>query len=282
MIDRRALLIALAATPLSTRAETPPPDILFAEVRVNGRSGRFLVDTGAPRTVLDLPFAQAALVKLDDPTVLRGDGGRGAVGGHTAYNVAVQAEGGPGITVDPTAADLSGIRRAIGQPMGGILGSDYFGRLVLELDYRRGVVAFRDPTNAPPTGSQAIRILQTPYVAGVASHRGRRLAGSFQIDTGSNTAVELYAPASRRSFPGVQGQAVDTVGIAGQGRSFMAPLDRFEGAGLVLEGAMTDFADPLRPDDAPRNYAGLLGGPAFHGRVLTIDYARARLWLDAA
>jgi hypothetical protein len=279
MIDRRALLLAALSTPLAARAQTPTDDILFAAVTVNGRPARVLVDTGAPRSVLDLEFARAAAVQLESPTVLRGEGGVGVVAGHTAHDVKVEAAGGPDLILDPTVADLSQIGRAMGRPLSGILGSDYFGRLVLEMDYRTGAVAFRDPARPPPAGAQPVHILQTPYVRGTATHQGRRLIGSFQIDTGSNTAVEFHVSAARRSFPGVRGQAGETLGIAGAAQSRIAPLDRFEGAGLVLEGVLADFADTLRPDDAPRDYVGLLGGPAFHGRVLTIDYARNRMWL---
>lgn len=287
MPTRRAALVALlsAACPVSAGAQGDgrmAHELIFAEVAVNGRPGSFLVDTGAPTSVLDLAFAERAGARPGQPQTLRGAGGFGVVPGYILDNLTVQARGGPAMQLDPPGADLSPIASAMQRPLNGILGGDYMARLIVELDYRTGTLRLLDPArNAPPPDATPLTIRTTPYIQAAVTHQGRRVAATFQIDTGSNTAVEFAAAFARRAFPGVRGQAVDAVGLTGQTHKAIARLDVLEVAGLRLTGVEANFADALRPDDADRDYAGLIGGPVFAGRVVVIDYARSKLWFNS-
>jgi hypothetical protein len=283
MLSRRAALLALpllgAAASARAQGVAGVAELIFADVEVGGRTGAFLVDTGAPATVLDNGFAQAARVRLGEDSTLRGAGGFGAISGRIADGVELRAGAGPRITLDPAVADLAHIAQAMGRRLDGILGGDYFGRMALVLDYRTGGARFLDPGSlAPPAAATPLRIVSTPYVRAVAIHGGRRVEASFQIDTGSNTAVEFYAPFARRAFPQVKGEASESIGLTGQGEKRMARLDVFEVAGRTFNNLEANFADTLRPDDAGRDYAGIIGGPVFRGAVVTVDYARGRLW----
>lgn len=283
---RRALRLALAAALAggAAAAQTPAPtpaghELVFANVSVNGRDALFLVDTGAPTSLIDSAFAAQARLPLGEVQVLGGGGG--LVAGRIADNIAIQAEGGPTLRLDPSVTDLAQIADVFGHRLDGILGGDYFGRLVVSLDYRAGRAIFKEPGSVtPPPGATRLRIVSTPFVHAAAQVGQRRAEGSFQIDTGSNTAVSFWAPVARRAFPEVRGTPAVSVGIGGESRSQMANLDRFEVAGRVLTNIPADFADNLHPNDSPADFAGVIGGPAFAGRVLTIDYARSLMWLD--
>lgn len=275
------LLAASAACPVAARtAMQGGRELIFAEVTANGRPGSFLVDTGAPTTVLDTAFVEAIGAERGEGQTLRGAGGFGAVPGHVVDNLTLQAKGGPKMQLDPSATDLGAIGQAMQRPLDGILGSDYLATLIVELDYRSGAVRFLDPRETlPPADASPLTVRSTPYIRAAVTLGGKRAAGDFQIDTGSNTAVELYAPFARRVFPGARGEAVDSVGIGGESHKRLGRLDVLEAAGLRLAPVEANFADTLRPDDAGPNHAGILGGPVFAGKVVVIDYARAKLWI---
>jgi hypothetical protein len=40
-----------------------------------------------------------------------------------------------------------------------------------------------------------------------------------------------------------------------------------------------NFADMTRPDDAGPAYGGVIGGPAWNGLVLTLDFPQGRVWV---
>ncbi len=286
-----ALLPALAAilggAPAAAQAPPTPAAaavatshaLAFARVQVNGHEGLFLVDTGAPSSLVDSAFAARARLRLGQVQVLGGGGG--FVDGRVADDVSVQAAGGPTLRLDPAVTDLSEIAAMFGHGLDGVLGADYFGRMVLTLDYRTGQARFAEPAAVrPPPGATRLRIISTPFIRAVAQAGDRRVEGSFQIDTGSNTAVSFYGPLARRAFPQVRGTPVPTVGLGGQSRSRMANLDRLDLAGRTLTNVEADYANEMQPDDSPGDFAGVIGGPAFAGRVLHLDYARSVMWLD--
>jgi hypothetical protein len=55
-------------------------------------------------------------------------------------------------------------------------------------------------------------------------------------------------------------------------------LTALEIGGQRLAGLVANYADEVRPDDAGRDHAGVIGGPAFAGRRVTIDYPGQRFW----
>jgi hypothetical protein len=193
----------------------------------------------------------------------------------------VHAQGGPTIHLDPAVADLGAVARAFGYPIDGILGADYFGAQVLSLDYRAGTARFEDPAKiAPPVTAAPLHVASAPYVRAAAELDGRRVEGVYQIDTGSNLAVAFWTPYARRVFPETPGTPAAGMGVAGAARSRLARLDALDLAGVRLQGLTVDMANDVRPDDAGPAYAGAIGGGAFQGRVLHIDYLRQRMWVD--
>ena len=112
MLTRRAALASALATTLASAAraqsgERVSRELIFADVEANGRPGSFLVDTGAPTTVVDSAFADRVGARRGEAQTLRGAGGFGVVPSRIIDNLKVQAKGGPAMFLDPPAADLS-------------------------------------------------------------------------------------------------------------------------------------------------------------------------------
>lgn len=229
--------------------------------------------------MIDSRFAAAAHVKLGDRMTLNGGGG--ATGARQGEDVDLRLSGGLGGLIDPTVADLSNVARGMGQRLDGILGDDFLARYVVELDYRRQRVFLRAPDAAPPPPADAVRmrLARTPFILARVADGPRLAQAEFQIDTGSNTAVEFWRPFARAAFPGVAGYAGLGMGVAGETVTRKTRIDLLEVAGRKIVGPEVNLADEIIPDDAGPGYGGVIGGPAWSGLAVTLDFPRGRFWL---
>ena len=276
-----ALGLSLAAS--ATAAEVPATfrnGLIFVRASIgHGPAGTFLLDTGAVVSILDGPFAGAAGVKLGDPIDLVGGGGAAAA--RRAENVRLMLGGGA-ITgeVDPTVADLRRIDQGMGVHLDGILGDDLLRQFVVTLDYRMGVVRLDAPGSATPP-ADAVRMdgLTAPFVAAHVQQGARGADAEFQIDTGSNTAIEFWAPFARQVFPEARVTPGAGMGVGGFTMTERGRLDALVVAGHTITGPQANFADRTVPDDAGPTYGGVIGGPAWRGLILTLDFPHRRVWL---
>ena len=276
-----ALALTLGAPAMATEIPAEFHDgLIFVRAAIgSGAPGVFLLDTGAGISVLDARFARAASVTLGDPVNLVGGGG--AATARRAENVRLTLAGGQvEAAVDPTVADLSRIDRGMRVHLDGILGDDVLRRYVVTLDYRGGLVRFQAPeeVSAP---ADAVRMggVTAPFVSAHLQQAGRGADADFQIDTGSNTAIELWAPFARRAFPDAHVSPGAGMGMGGMTLTERGRLDAVTVAGRTIEGPQANFADSTVPDDAGPAYGGVIGGPAWRGLSLTLDFPHRRVWL---
>ena len=274
-----ALTLVLGAS--AGAAEIPATfegGLIFVRAAIGaGPPGVFLLDTGAGVTILDARFASAAGIRLGDPIALVGGGG--AAHARQAENVrltlaSVSAE------VDPTVADLTQIGQGMRTHLDGILGDDLLRRYVVTLDYRSGVVRLDPPDSASaPADAAAMGGLKVPFIVAHVQQGPRGADAEFQIDTGSNTAIEFWAPFARQAFPDAAVTPGAGMGVGGFTRTERGRLDALTVAGHTIAGPQANFADRTVPDDAGPAYGGVIGGPAWRGLVLTLDFPHRRVWL---
>ncbi len=244
----------------------------------DGPEGVFLLDTGAGETVIDAHFAAQARIKLGDPLTLRGGGG--ARDARQGENARIRLSGGQAGLLDPIVADLSPVSRGMGQRFDGILGDDFLDQFVLELDYRQRRVALRSPDMViPPADAARIRFVRTPFIPARVSRGQRAVTAEFQIDTGSNTALEFWRPFARAAFPDAHGFERPGMGVAGGTLSRRTRIDLLEVAGRRIADVDVNLDDDTRPDDADNHYGGVIGGPAWAGLAIVIDFPRGRFWV---
>jgi hypothetical protein len=239
----------------------------------------FLLDTGASETVIDARYAARARIKLGKPITLTGGGGaRDARRGEEAW---LHLPGGPSAKLKPAVADLSAAARGMGQPLDGILGDDFLRRFVVELDYRDRRVFIHPASEAPPPPADAatMRVNKTPFLVAWIRQGRRSATAEFQIDTGSNTALDLWRPFARSAFPDARGLTVSGLGVAGRTENRRARFDSLETAGQRIPGPEANLDDEIRPDDADARYGGVIGAPAWAGLDITLDFPRQRFWI---
>ena len=281
MVAGLALGLSLAASAGAAAVPATFRDgLIFVHAAIgHGLEGTFLLDTGAGVSILDAPFASAAGVKLGDPVHLVGGGG--ATTARRAENVRLTLGGGATTgEVDPTVADLRRIDQGMGVHLDGILGDDLLRQFVVTLDYRASVVRLDAPGSAtPPTDAVRMDGLTAPFVAAHVQQGARGADAEFQIDTGSNTAIEFWAPFARQVFPEARVTPGAGMGVGGFTMTERGRLDALVVAGHTITGPQANFADRTLPDDAGPTYGGVIGGPAWKGLALTLDFPHRRVWL---
>jgi len=275
------LTFSLTLTSAASAAVIPATfsdGLIFVHAAIGaGPPGVFLLDTGAGVTILDSRFAAAAGVRLGDPIELVGGGG--GTGARRAENVRLTLAG-VGGEIDPTVANLDRIGQGMRTHLDGILGDDLLRQFVVTLDYRTGAVRL-DAPDSVTAPADAVRMggLIAPFVNAHVQQGARGVDADFQIDTGSNTAIEFWAPFARQAFPGAAVTPGAGMGVGGLTRTERGRLDALTVAGHVIAGPQANFADRTLPDDAGPAYGGVIGGPAWRGLVLTLDFPHRRVWL---
>jgi hypothetical protein len=284
MISRRATLAlpALAFLPACARAADGRTlaarldrDLFFVPASAGSGSGLFLIDTGAPVTVLDLAFARRIGAPAEDRQLMKGAGGARAA--WRAPPMTVTPQGGPSVRLTPSMTDLSRVAQGMGAPLAGVIGCDLLSGFSVTFDYRDGAVSLASSVRPPP-GASRMRFSRTPYVACLATAGGRSVAAEFQIDTGSNTAIEFWRPFADKAFPDVEVSAGGVLGVAGSEQSRRGRVDRLALDGLTITDLEANFANETRPDDAGPAHGGIIGGPAWRGLSVTLDFPDRLLW----
>jgi Aspartyl protease len=251
--------------------------LIFVDVQVNGASGVFLLDTGAAASVFDPRFAEAAGVHLGRARQIEGRGGDVAARQGQAVQLALT--GGSRARIEPVVTDLSEASSAMGVPLAGILGEDFLQGFVLTLNYRDHTVALAGDA-ADPADATPIRFGRTPYVAARIQLGGHTASGDFEIDTGSNTAIEFWGLFTQSALGDARGRRDIGLGVAGESTIERGKVDALDVAGRQIIGPLVNFADETPPAaDAGAAYAGVIGGPAWNGLVLTLDLPHRRMWL---
>ena len=265
------------AEPAQTLSTQFQHGLIFVDGEVNGARGVFLLDTGANKTVFSRAFADRAFVRLGRARDITGRGGE--VGARQGGAVTLSLAGGPRDQVEPVVFDLSQPSQAMGVPLDGILGEDFLDGFVVTLDYRGQRVSLAREADDPPD-AMPLTVRSAPYVEARVSLGDRTAKGLFEIDTGSNTAVEFWRPFARAAF----GDAPTTTSAAGLGVAGVSVvenghIDALEVAGRRIVSPIVNFADETPPNDPVAHYGGVIGGPAWSGLVVTLDLPHRLIWL---
>jgi hypothetical protein len=267
---------AAAAQPSAVSARFKD-GLIFVDGQMYGVRGIFLLDTGAAASAVDPHFATAARLHISQSRAFvtgRGGGFRA----RKADAAPLQLIGGPQARIAPVVTDLDQASQAMGVSLAGILGQDFLRGFVVTLDYKGQTVSLADAAVAPPDAAP-LHMGAVPYVEATALYDGRQARGLFQIDTGSNTAVEFWRPFAEANLGRGLGAESVGLGVAGLAPIARGRIDALEVAGRRIEQPDVNFADETRDEGAPEGYGGVIGGPAWNGLVLTLDLPHGRMWL---
>lgn len=242
----------------------------FAVVRasVDGRTGRYIIDSGAPGLILNRPNARggsattfAGEIAVGEVNVDRFDWGALRQKGLTAYTM-----------------DLSQIVDAEGEPFDGIIGYAQLRAIRLELDYQARRLRFL-ARRAPIEHVVALPFHLSGHVPVVrAQVAGRTImlgldtgAGINILDGRFRSALSATADALPPILVRGLSAAVDTV------RRATVPLTEIQGSNWV--DLPYGFADVARFRESGLRIDGLIGKEWLEHRVVTLDYRKRRIYV---
>jgi hypothetical protein len=225
---------------------------VVATARVAGVTGDFIVDTGAPRTVLHETKAQA-----------EGFGEEGAVGAVELAGVRVEA-------IAVGVADLDARTYAFTTPIAGLIGLDALAGQVVDVSFEPCRLGVHRPGAEPRLrGRRAFDLpMQEGAVMAAVTDGERERRGPFRLSTGADLPIRLDEAVARvpgaakpdELFPeGVWRARLSTLRFANETH------DELE-AGLLHAG---DAGDVL----------GVIGTPILSAYRLRFDFPRRRVFL---
>ena len=286
------LLLAALAGPFAARAARAEPSALGRDslprlpvlipfpdcgstvllpVRVNGRGPLlFILDSGANSIALDHTVADSLGLVPADTGTGSGAGGKFPYRRYARDSVEFEVAGVRFRSDHVISIDLSNQPGILGYRVAGVLGTDFFRKVTVDIDYDALSVRLHDPDRySLPDGARAIPLTferRLPFVdvrltvPGVPA-RSRRLL----VDSGSEDAVDdsllLESRAALRRVTGGVGSGQTYQVVLGRVR-------RLELGPFVLEDL---------PSVAPG--VALIGGEVLRRFRVTFDYARERLIL---
>ena len=279
--------------PSDVERDPPVPAVPFTfeashivlPVSVNGRPPiGFILDTGADQEVVNAARLSGFGLSVYARSATTG-------GGNSAeYDYAKDATLSlPGVRLvkqHVAVLEQTGLERALGVPIGGILGYDFISRFVLEIDYEKKTITLHDPATWTYSGSGAVVPLVfdggIPFVDGTISAGGQEIPASFVMDFGAAETMTLTSPF-------VKAHRLDTLARnstvnrpAGLEKQFFAQnnvrgrVDRLTLGGLVVESIPINMSVNTSGAYASQTFAGTVGETIYSRYHVFLDYARIR------
>jgi hypothetical protein len=291
----RAAFDPPAAGPSDTKLAPDAPSIPFTmesahivfQASVNGSKPiGFLLDTGADENVINTPRLAAFGMKTYGQTIATGGGGS------AEYDYAAGATFTlPGVELrnqHVSVIDQTGLERALGVPLGGILGYDFISRFVVEIDYRKNLITLRDPKNWNYEGSGYVVPVMfddgIPFSNGVISVGAKTIPTYFVIDFGAQETMTLTSPfvkangllelAQTNAFvnhpTGLENQFFSQTNVRGH-------IDKLELGKLVEQSIPINMSVNTKGAYASENFSGTVGETIFRRYHVFLDYTRNRI-----
>jgi hypothetical protein len=260
---------------------------IFIRVRVNGsRPLRFIFDTGAGLTILNARTARELGLKASG-TTLKGSAVGGQISGDVFKGVSLSV---PGVTASNQmvgAVSFDSVPCEM-RSVDGIVGYEFIKEFVVEINYSRRVINLYDPKTFVYKGAGELvplKIARTPFVNAELLIDGRApVEGSFEVDTGSDSAVSLTSPfVKKNGLLSAIGSTVETPEdeeLGGKSKSFVGRVKGFQIGKFVLENPVVLLSEDTEGGMADEGNAGPIGNQVFSRFKVTLDYSRSRMYLE--
>ena len=205
------------------------------------------------------------------------------------HPVTFQALGETLTVADPRILTLEHVSRIEGRRVDGLLGSDFLGRHVLQLDYAKKTITVHDPNSyAPPAGALVVPITTDtgwPIAEGTLTPPGREpIPCRILIDTGVRTAITFYRPFSERKglydMPRSLHDVTTGGGAGGVSRGDVGRLDVLTLGPAKFENVVATFSRDTRGLFATDYPDAILGGEILKRHRVTFDYPHDRMILE--
>jgi hypothetical protein len=249
----------------------------------------FLLDTGCSSTAIDLDYAEQIGLAKQGRFMVQGMGGNSEASFARVASIRVGGGDGDGVTVRDFKVGIidlgEGHEWVMWRKMAGLIGYDFLSRFVVEIDYDRQIVTFRDPKSFVYSGKG--RALDIRLMSGVPIVRaavGGGCAGDFLVDVG-NYGFDLHGSLVRRCqmVQAVEARKQLRVYSGGVGDMFVSWMCRLDSLSLGPFGLRDPIAGmslSKRGMVGSQEYAGNIGNSVLERFIVTFDYDRRKLYLE--
>jgi hypothetical protein len=269
---------------------TYPSKTVLVKVSINGAPpADFIFDTGASLTAIDKDYAYAIGLRPEGETEVGGIAGADEARFARVQSIALAGEKGGTVRQSDFRVALldlaEGGRVVLWKRTMGILGADFLGRFVVELDYDALAVTFHDPARfrAEDAGAPIPFELNEgcPLVDLTLDHG---CSGKFLVDVGNSFHFTVHGSTVRscRMFTGKKRREVEVSG-GGIGGGFTGTLCRLDS----LRIGPYAWPDPVAAltlyssgGIGSKEVAGNIGNSVLERFRCTFDYPHRTLYLD--
>jgi predicted aspartyl protease len=246
----------------------------------------FVLDTGAPFSIIDMSLARELGIETRQTSSARG-AGSGTIAAASIRRDSARIAGTDIVVPFSQAMDFRALNAAGRMKLEGILGADFIDRFVLGLDYRDSVISVFDRAGFAYRGSGTVVPFTMSrgfiFVNGdLELLDGARIPGRFVVDVGASGALALAKPfvdenrlreRAGRTIRRETGRGVGGVVIAdvGRARSFSIGGTTIEHPIITLNGDSAGVFSNSSLGD------GNIGGDILRRFTVLLDYARKHL-----
>ena len=267
-------------------------DHILLKVQVDDRGPFwFLLDTGNTVAMVDMDVARSLGLALGNPVSIRG-GGEGALQGAMVRNSYFKIPAIPGFKQRiALAIPLDTIKHRIGHDIDGLLGADFIGRFVTEVDYHSKRIRLYDADRYSYSGpGESIPLTLTsgnhPMVRATILQAGRDpIPGMFVIDLGSGLALTLTRQfvQENRLLQSNQPKIEATIGVGAGGKStaLVGRVGALKIGGFSVTSPVTNFSLDTKGVMATSSFfEGNIGALIMEKFKVILDYKNSRMILE--
>lgn len=253
---------------------------------------RFIFDTGAQNTILfDKIYADFTSVQYDDKIRLLGSDLSGPILASIGRNVNIKLANFPSVIRDIIVLeeDYINLEEIIGVKVQGILGTDYFKNLIIEIDYIRSKITFHDPLDFNYKLLQKYQRIPArvyknkAYIeTAIQYDHSDPIIAKLLIDTGASVSLLLHLAHNsaivlpENTISGTLGK-----GLGGDLLGYIGLIKKFELSEFQFNDLITNFQSIdttlLDMDDVFRD--GILGNTMLSRFNVFIDFRNEYLYL---
>jgi hypothetical protein len=257
---------------------------IFIRGNVNGHATDIVLDSGAGMSVLDKSFAERAGIQGQGE--LQAHGASGSMAASLTDGISINIDSLHLNNLTGAILDLGDISSGLGRDVPVILGKEIFNRFVVDIDYPRGRIAFRNYDDFAYPG--AGRPLQ--LYPGDDGHKLLDIeienypSARVTLDTGSGQTLTLFRAywdhTHRLLDDGRSVSDIRTGGVGGENVSMLSSLKSVRIADYKLDNVPVELYTGKAGSFNTKRLAGNLGAGILNRFRVIFDYSRDRLILE--
>jgi hypothetical protein len=291
----------LSAGPRPSAQLVPPPDVVAIDLNNNhvvvpvewgGARTWFVLDTGAPRTFVDLTRARQLGLSERSGLNATGAGAGSTAGAVLATSTVVRVPAEPNaVDVSADAAfDMSDLSKHAGREIDGVLGADFIETHVLAIDYEHRQLRLHDEATFQDAGRGMTVPLhfrnRFPMVhAAIRTSATDAFDVDAILDVGATAAVTITTPivVSHDLVARLRAGPLQTVGrgVGGFTEGRLARLSGLDIGDVRLTNLVTSLAAPNGGVMSTTSlFEANIGGGLMRHFTMVFDYRRSRVTFE--